>query len=238
MSPAVRGVVQRRLLVNYRADVGTLGAVLPEPFVAREVGESGDGIGSVCFTKVRGARTRLSPSLLGVSAEVATHRVSAVCETESGTEACAYVPRRDVSSRSFAFLWNLTMPADLKIGVFRVVEDGCVYVRVRSAGEHAGVEAHESEPGRIPSTSVFGSVEEASEFFRDGGIEYTPSGDRYDGVEPRPREWELEPVEVREAISSFFEDLDAEFDSAFRMGDIRHEWRPRRPVQEAPKARA
>ncbi len=232
MSPAIRGVIERRILVNYRLDVGTLEAVLPEPFGGREVGESGKGIGSICLMRVGDARMSFAPEAFGVSVETATHRISAVREKNGETEHCVYVPRRDVSSQFCAAMGERLLPAELNCGDFRVEErNGVCRIRVDCGEEFAGVEVEEREDVETEWESVFDSIGSAAEFFCEAGMRYSPSGDRYEGVELCPREWEMEPVEVTGSRSSFFERLDgAELDSAFRMEGIEHEWRPRRPI--------
>jgi hypothetical protein len=232
MSPAIRGVIERRILVNYRVDVGTLDAVLPDTFEGREVGESGKGIGSICLMRVGDARMRFAPEAFGVSVEAATHRISAVREKNGGTENCVYVPQRVVSSRLSASLGEVFLPAELGCGDFRVEErNGVCRIRVDCGDEFAGVEVEEKDGGGIEEGSVFGSIGSAAGFFCEAGMRYSPSGDRYEGVELCPREWGMEPVEVNGSRSSFFERLDgAELDSAFRMEGIEHEWRPRRPI--------
>lgn len=235
MSPAIRGVMERRILVNYRVDVGTLDAVLPESFRGREVGESGKGIGGLCFMRLKNARPRFSPKAAGVSAETVTHRISAVRD-ENGKEApCVYVPRRDISSEFGAAIGRSTLSTEINCADFRVWEGEDVSrIRVDCGDEYVGVETHETDDDEIKEGSVFDSLESASEFFCEEGVEYSRSGERYDGVEFCPREWGMKPVEVVELQSSFFERLEgAELDSAFRMEDIEHEWRPRRSVPAA-----
>ena len=228
MSPAVRGIITRRILVNYSVDLRNLESVLPEPFECREVGDWGRGIGTVSFARIEKARPRFTPKAAGISFESATHRVSAVRETESGEVDCVYVPRRDVSSRVCAAAGESLLPAEIDCADFRVEErNGVCRLRVDCGDWFAGVEVHETDRDEVREDSVFGSLVEASRFFCEGGVEYSPSGDRYDGVELCPREWEMEPVEVIEAQSRFFEKLDGVLDSAYRMEDIEHEWRPR-----------
>mgnify|MGYP000134884593 CR=1 FL=1 len=232
MSPAIRGTIERRILVNYRVDIGTLGAVLPEPFRGREVGESGKGIGSLCFMRIEDARLRFTPRSTGISVETLTHRISAERDSNGGTENCVYVPRRDVSSRFCATVGKSALPTDLGCADFRVWEkDGVCRVRVDCGEEYAGVEIHETGSDEITEGSVFDSVESASEFFCEAGMRYSPSGERYDGIEFCPREFEMKPVEVKELQSSYFGKAEsAELDSAFKMEGIEHEWRPRGSV--------
>lgn len=235
MSPAIRGVVERRILVNYRVDVETLDTVLPEPFRGREAGESGKGIGSLCFMRINDARLRFTPKSTGVSVETMTHRISAERENNGETEHCVYVPRRDVSSEFCAAVGRSALPTDLNCADFRVEErNGVFRIRVDCGEEYAGVEAHETESNEVEGGSVFDSIESASEFFCEAGVRYSPSGERYDSIEFCPREFKMKPVKVKELQSSYFERLEgAELDSAFSMEDIEHEWRPRRSVPAA-----
>ena len=224
------------MLVNYRLDVGTLDAVLPEPFRGREVGESGKGIGGLCFMKLKNARTRFAPKAAGVSAETVTHRISAVRDENRGETPCVYVPRRDISSEFCAAVGRTALSTEINCADFRVWEhEGVSRIRVDCGDEYVGVETYEIDgDDEINEGSVFSSLESASEFFCEEGVEYSRSGERYDGVEFCPREWGMKPVEVTELRSSFFERLEgAELDSAFRMEEIEHEWRPRHSVPVA-----
>jgi hypothetical protein len=227
MSPAVRGVVGRRLLVNYRVELEKLDTVLSEPFRGREVGETGMGIGSICLTRVENARPRFAPEFFGVSAETATHRVYA--RVERSGDHCIYVPRRDVSSRFHALLFGSLLPTEFEQGEFQEMENGRKHqIRVECGKEIVGVEFHEAERDGVGDDSVFYSVESASTFLCDGGTEYDLTGDVYSGVETVPQERGLKPVEVDEVRSSFFEKLGGKFDSAFRAENVEHVWKPRR----------
>ena len=60
---------------------------------------------------------------------------------------------------------------------------------------------------RLPADSVFGSLEEASAFFRAGELGYsaTPDPARFQGMRLRCHTWQVEPLQVEEVHSSFFE---------------------------------
>lgn len=233
MSPAIHGVVDHRVLVNYRVDPEDLDTALPGPFRGREVGESGKGIGTVCLTKIENARPKFAPESVGVSVRSVTHRIYAEMETARGNRFCAYAPVRGVSSRFCAVVGRRALPAELDCAEFSVGERGDTQqMRVDCGGEYASVEFRETDREEVDEDSVFYSVESASVFLCEGGVEYSPLGDgyRYGGVEFCPSERELEPVDVADARSSYFETLGGAFDSAFRMEGIEHEWQPRRSV--------
>jgi hypothetical protein len=88
---------------------------------------------------------------------------------------------------------------------------------------------------KLPASSVFQSLEEISAFFQAGSLGYsaTPDPSRFQGLELRCLDWRVEPLEVEEVRSSFFEDESyfpkgsIEFDCALLMRGIEHEWHGR-----------
>jgi hypothetical protein len=79
---------------------------------------------------------------------------------------------------------------------------------------------------------VFGSLAAASAFFEAGSLGYSATShpSRFQGLELRCLNWHVEPLEVEEVRSSFFEDESLfpknsiEFDCALLMRGIEHEW--------------
>ena len=59
----IRGVISRRVLLNYRIDPETLQQALPAPF--RPKLYRGSGIGGVCMIRFRELRPRFLPSWTG-----------------------------------------------------------------------------------------------------------------------------------------------------------------------------
>jgi hypothetical protein len=84
----------------------------------------------------------------------------------------------------------------------------------------------------LPSSSVFHSLREASEFYEGGSLGYsaTPVAGEFDGLELRTFHWQVQPLTVDRVESSFFDDdrLFPEgsvgFDCALVMREIVHEW--------------
>jgi hypothetical protein len=93
----------------------------------------------------------------------------------------------------------------------------------------------------MPSDSAFGSIEDASRFFESGSVGYsdTSLSRQYDALELRTFRWRVEPLDVTDVASSFFEDVarfpakSAEFDCALVMRDIEHEWHAREAIVSA-----
>jgi hypothetical protein len=99
--------------------------------------------------------------------------------------------------------------------------DGEVTVRVRGT------------PGtKLPESSCFGDLAEASAFFERGGLGYSTTGDagRLDGIVLKTKTWAVEPLQVEDVFSSYFSDErrfppgSVTFDCALLMRDIEHEW--------------
>jgi hypothetical protein len=85
---------------------------------------------------------------------------------------------------------------------------------------------------QLPASSVFRTLEEASAFFQAGSLGYsaTPDPSRFQGLELRCHDWQVEPLGIEEVRSRLFEDEalfpkgSIEFDCALLMRDVRHEW--------------
>ncbi|MEX1026483.1 MAG: DUF2071 domain-containing protein [Candidatus Paceibacterota bacterium] len=238
--PVIRGVIDRRILVNYRVEPDALRKVLPEPFRPQLV--SGVGIGGICLIRLKQVRPRHLPAILGISSENAAHRIAVEWEQDGKTRTGVYIPRRDTSSRLNTLLGGRVFPGVHHHATFETEEqDGryCVSMSSDDGDAHVAVEGHCCE--NLPETSIFGSLESASNFFECGSLGYsaTSSGAKYDGLELRTLNWNVEALSVERAESSFFGDGGviatgtAEFDCALLMRDIEHEWHGRESLKAA-----
>ena len=80
--PVVRGVIDRRILVNYHVDPSVLAPLLPAPF--RPKITHGVGMVGICLIRLKKVRPTVLPSWLGISSENAAHR-TAVEWDDNGT---------------------------------------------------------------------------------------------------------------------------------------------------------
>lgn len=209
------------MLVNYRADLDALDALVPEKFRPVEI-DDGEGIGGVCLMRVKDARPEPLPRALGLTSENATHRIAVEWEQGGERQRGVFVPRRHTSSSFAAAASGRFVPGDQKRAAFDVRERIDEYeVCVECDTEYVSVKGHESEA--IHDGSVFEDRDEASEFFKGERLGYAASGGEVRGAEFcfSEADWEMVPLEVREVRSSFFEKIkDSKFDSAFVMHDI------------------
>lgn len=230
--PPLRATMERRILVNYRVDRDLLAAVLPAPF--RPVLVDGHGVAGICLIRLGSIRPAGLPAGVGLTSENAAHRVAVQWDTPRGPVTGVHVPRRDTSSRLAAMAGGRVFPGWQHLARFIVDEhDGFrVQVESRDGTVRIVVAAHVAE--MVMPGSVFADVEGASRFLRCAPVGYaaTPTDGVFDGVALGTDGWGLEPLQVEEASSSFFDDRarfppgTATLDSAFLMDGLATTWHP------------
>ena len=230
--PVVRGIIERRILANYRVDPDVIANLLPAPF--RPTLQEGKAIAGICLIRLAGIRPPLVPAALGVSSENAAHRIAVEWDEGGVRREGVYIPRRDTSSRLNTVVGGRLFPGVHHRARFDVAEDAGRYrLHMRSTDGTAEVRIDATLASAFPAGSVFGSLASASAFFERGALGYSATGRHgtFDGLELRSLSWRLEPLTVSHVTSSFFEDLSrfprgsVEFDCALLMRDTAHEWR-------------
>jgi hypothetical protein len=232
--PGIRGVIDRRILVNFRVNPDVLTRLLPHPFRPKLV--NGTGIAGVCLIRLKHIRPRFLPAFLGISSENAAHRIAAEWEKDRQTNEGVFIPRRDTSSRLNTLAGGRLFPGIHHHARFHVEEGNDRYrVAVDSddGRTHLLVEGHVGTD--LPATSIFPSVAEASRFFERGSVGYsvTRRAGEFDGLELRSLSWQVQPLVIEKVESSFFQDEavfplgSVDFDSALLMRQIDHEWHSR-----------
>lgn len=230
--PVIRGVIDRRILVNYRVDPAVLARVLPPPFRPKVV--RGVGMVGICLIRLKDLRPRFLPAWAGLSSENAAHRAAVEWDNEQGS-VCegVYIRRRDTSRWLNAAAGGRLFPGVHHRASFDVMETASRYeIAVRSDDGEVKMLVRGELAAQIPESSAFETAEEASAFFERGSLGYSdgfqPS--RYQGLELRCRTWRAEPLAVEEVRSNFFENESLfptgsiAFDCALLMRGIEHEW--------------
>jgi Uncharacterized conserved protein (COG2071) len=241
--PVIRGVIDRRILVNYRVDPDRLAAILPPPFRPQLVG--GYGIAGICLIRLRDIRPRGLPRWLGLSSENAANRIAVEWDDGGQRRQGVYVIRRDTSSRLNALAGGRVFPGVHHYGRFAVHETndgrvGCAHqlrldVSFQSNDSLASTRVVATTSDRWPRDSVFASVADASTFFAAGSLGFSPAAapGHFQGLELRCRSWQVTPLTVESVRSSLFDDKQlfplgsVTLDCALLMRDIEHEWHSR-----------
>jgi hypothetical protein len=230
--PALSGIIRRRILVNFRVQPEVMQALLPAPFQPQLVG--GSAIAGVCLIRLEQVRPRFLPASFGFPSENAAHRV-AVCWTDEAAELRhgVYVPRRDTDSVCTSLAGGRLFPGEQQHARFTVRDEGrLIDFAMQSADGQVAIRLRGRTGHALPAASVFTSVDEASAFFQAGAVGYsaTRAGSRLDGMCLCTEVWEIEPLLLDSIYSSYFADEaifprgSVEYDSAFLMRNIPHEW--------------
>lgn len=230
--PIIRGVVRRRLLVNFRVDADVMGSWLPAPF--EPMLHRGWAVAGVCLIRVEQMPRSLARFGRGIGSENAAHRVAVRWTEGSVVHEGVYV----CSSHTDSFLGQLArsgvLPGEQLRARFQVLDDGReIGLSMRSANRSVIVELAGHATAAMPSSSIFKSIREASQFFERGSVGYAPAhgGRGFEGVAAQAPHWAVHPLAVTHVRSSFFDDGtrfpsgSVEFDHALVMRDIEHVWR-------------
>src|SRR5438309_1681955 len=106
--PVVRGVIDRRILVNYHVDPAVLAPLLPAPFRPKVV--HGVGMVGICLIRLKNLRPAFLPAWLGLSTENAAHRTAVEWDDHGTVQDGVYVRRRDTNSRFNALVGGRLFP--------------------------------------------------------------------------------------------------------------------------------
>jgi uncharacterized protein YqjF (DUF2071 family) len=232
----IHGVIDRRMLINYRVDPVVLQRLLPSPF--RPKLAHGMGVAGICLIRLKEIRPHPVPALLGLTSENAAHRIAVEWDEQGERKEGVYIPRRDTSSQVVMLVGGTMFPGVHQHAQFQVREserDFQVRLESDDGQTRLAVQAHTAS--HLPETSIFTSLDEVSDFFEQGkrGYSVTREPGKLDCLELRCSNWKVEPLDVTSVQSSFFEDSErfppgsAEFDCALLMRAIAHEWQAREP---------
>lgn len=229
--PVIRGVIRRRLLVNYRADPAVVRRLLPRPFLPKL--HQGHAIVGICLIRLEEVRPRGLPPFLGVASENAAHRVAVEWKDETGTREGVYISRRDTDSVLTSLIGGRLFPGEHHRAAFSVLDDGShIELAMQSRDDATAVRLVGDDSNALPPTSCFASLAEASAFFEAGSLGYsaTAAATAFDGLILKTAGWRVRPLAVSDVHSSYFADPErfpagsVEFDHALAMRDLEHEW--------------
>ena len=232
--PTIRGLIDRRVLVNFRVDPQVLARVCPAPFRPQTV--NGFGVAGICLIRLKQIRPKAFPAFLGIGSENAAHRIAVEWDKDGVTQTGVYIPRRDTSSLLNSFVGGRIFPGVHYRARFDVREtDNEYHIAMGSVDGSAHLAVDGRTTDKLPDDSIFATLAKCSQFFEAGSLGYSPASttDQFDGLELRTINWDVKPLAVTNVQSSFFDDRDAfpdgsiAFDNALLMRGIDHQWHSR-----------
>jgi hypothetical protein len=231
--PTLQGIIKRRILVNYRVEPDAIQKILPAAF--RPKLHRGQAVAGICLIGLSNIRPKFAPEFIGFDSENAAHRIAVEWDDEKTgqTNEGVYILRRDTSSFLNAAFGGTIFPGEHHRASFTIeMDESKVNVAMRSEDGKVSVEIEGRVARRLPKTSIFASLAEASDFFETGslGLSVTKDENRLDGIFLRTKQWKLDPLDLSRVHSSFYEDEtifppdSIAFDHALLMQNVAHEW--------------
>ncbi len=230
--PAIRGVIRRRILVNFRIDPEVMQRQLPSRFHPKL--HANHAIAGICLIRLEAIRPRFMPPSLVLASENAAHRVAVAWQADGGQKKeGVFIPRRDTGSILNRLAGGTIFPGEPKHARFEVEEtEETIKLEMQSDDGQVAVRVRGRLGGGLPTTSCFSSLSVASRFFEPGSLGYsvTQESGRLDGMELRTDGWYVEPLQLEDVHSSYFSDSTrfppgtVEFDCALMMRNLAHEW--------------
>jgi hypothetical protein len=230
--PTLDGIIDRRILINFRVDPAVVQPLLPshlEPLVINGYASAG-----ICLLRLRNIGLKYTPSFLRITSENAAHRFL-VKKTQSGQcTSAVYIPRRDTDSNlNVVFAGKLFSWPHYKAN-FNVTEGAGKYnVAMDSGDGNSSLKVSATLSDSFPSDSMFDSMSHASSCFKDCSLGISPSlsAGSFKSIELRTQSWSVRSLDVESLHSAFFENESIfpigsiRFDNALLMEGIQHEWR-------------
>jgi len=226
--PAIHGLIDRRILINFTVDPAIVRKLVPAPFRPKIYAEK--AIVGICLIRLKNIKPKGFPDFLGVSSENGAHRIAVEWDEDGIVKEGVYIPRRDTSLKLNALVGGRLFSGKHHLAKFNVKESaGNYHIDFVSSDETSiSIDAKETEV--FDSNSIFKTLANVSGFFEKGSVGYSPNKDRFEGLQLKAYHWEVKPLTVLQVKSSFFEDEKlfpkgaVLFDNALLMTKIEHEW--------------
>jgi hypothetical protein len=229
--PALSGIIDRRILINYSVDKDVVSKILPPPFQPELVEDR--AIVGICLIRLKDVRPKGLLGKLGIASENAAHRIAVQWNENGVKKEGVYIPRRDTSSMLNALAGGLIFPGTHHLSAFKIDEHNKKYSISFTNKDGTFVSIEGEETSDWPSQSILKTFETASDFFKKGSVGYSPDkiGETFDGLELKTSKWEMSPLRVTHIHSSFFNNKKVfpensiRFENALLMKSIDHEWK-------------
>ncbi|MEM6261906.1 MAG: DUF2071 domain-containing protein [Bacteroidota bacterium] len=237
--PKIKGIIDRRILINYQVDQDVLENYLPAPFNPKLV--NGKGIAGICLIRLKEIRPKGLPKQIGISSENGAHRIAVEWKEDGELKEGVYIPRRDTSSKLNSLAGGRIFPGTHHLAEFSVEESDGKYKVAFLSDDNTSLSIEAKETCDWNTESVFESLSCVSDFFEQGSVGYSPYKDGFEGLVLKAYNWKVSLLEVKNVQSSFFEDEEifpkgsVKFDNALLMKGIEHEWIKLRKIRSTTK---
>lgn len=229
--PVLNGIIERRILINYRIDPEIVKMLLPSHLKPLVI--NGYASGGICLLRLKDIGMKYAPSFLRITSENAAHRFLVSYEKDGVVHHGVYIPRRDTDSMLNVGLAGKLFSWPHYRAVFQVGEGNGKYtVSMQSRDGYTRFEVDAQRTDHFPLNSMFDSLAHASNSFKDCAVGISPSTKRsaFKTIKLQTKTWHVTPLQVHDLQSSYFEDDSLfphgsiQFDNALLMEGIAHEW--------------
>jgi len=226
--PTIKGIIDRRMLVNFTIDADVAAKVIPPPFKLKII--NGKAIGGICLIRLKEVRPKGLPAFIGVGSENGAHRFAVEWMENGELKEGVYVPRRDTSSGFNTLAGGRVFPGRHYRAKFDVKEDAGNYHIAFESSDGTTISVDARLTDKLSPESIFKDLDTASAFFKAGATGFSPNGSKYEGLYLNTYNWEVQPLEVSQVSSSYFENEavfpkgSVHFDNALLMTNVSHEW--------------
>lgn len=224
--PTVHGLIDRRILVNFRVDPDVMQRFLPPPFRAKTV--RGYGLAGICLIRMKRVRPWFLPFPVLGKTENGALRFAVEWEHGGQHHSGVYIPKRFSTSRIVVFAGGRFFPGLHAHARFKVEETDDRYSIEMASELNLSVRGRVADD--LAGSKVFDSVEEASAFYRGGAVGFsdTRTPGKYEGLELQIPEWNVRPLAVEHVSCDFFDDPakfppgSVAFDNALLMRTVKN----------------
>ena len=237
LSFPLNATIERRLLLNYRADPDVVARVLPAPF--RPHLRKGYAVVGICLLRLGRTRPAGLPLGVGFGSENAAHRFAVDWDSSAGPGRGLFLARLDSASRLNVVAGGRLFPGVHHRAEFDVDErPDRLRVAYSTSDLSTAVDVEVGMADELVGSALFDDVDDASEFFRLGSAGYSAGRepDEFEGMDLGTT-GRIEPCVVDRAASSFYDDRtifpagSIELDSALVMRGVPARWTSLVPLQ-------
>jgi len=229
--PLLNGTIDRRILVNYKANPDVGRKLLPHPFEPLII--NGYASVGICLLRLKGIGIQSSPHFTRINSENVAHRILIKFFLDGEETHGVYIPRRDTDSLLNVWLAGRLLSWPHYSATFKVKEDNEHYdIKIDSTDGETSLHLEAHRTNEFPEHSMFDSIDHASTSFRECPIGISPSASahEYKVVQLNTKSWSVKPLSISKLRSNYFDNQSRfpegsiQFDNALLMEQIEHQW--------------